>query len=214
VFIGSYAKADQPGIHAFSFDAESGMLTPCGSFTGIANPSFVIANSRGARSAENGLILYAVSESSANEEPPGSVWALKVEREAGSGAVSIRAINHQPSRGGLGCHLTLDASGRWLLVANYGTGSAGVMAVLPDGSLGEMTSHVQHEGSSGVNAERLAGGPPPPALPRLRPEAAGRQGHSAAQPLILRRAAHRGSTGSVSAMMARRTRCAHEAIRR
>jgi len=175
VFIGSYAAVAEPGIHAFGFDTESGALTPCGSFTGIANPSFLIANSRATRSSENELILYAVSESSVNEEPPGSVWALKVERAAGSGAVRMSAINHQPSRGGLGCHLTLDASGRWLLVANYGTGSAGVMPVLPDGSLGEMTSHVQHVGSSGVNAGRQAGGPPPPAPPRLRPEAAGRQ---------------------------------------
>jgi 6-phosphogluconolactonase len=158
VFIGSYAAADKPGIHAFSFDDESGVLTPCGSFSGMANPSFVIANSRAARSAENGLILYAVSETSASDgSGPGSVWALRVEREADSGKVNIRAINHQPSRGGLGCHLTLDATGRWLLVANYGTGSAGVMAVLPDGSLGEMTAHVQHVGSSGVIADRQEG---------------------------------------------------------
>jgi 6-phosphogluconolactonase len=157
VFIGSYAAADKPGIHAFTFDDESGTLTPRGSFSGIANPSFVIANSRAAHPPESGLILYAVSESSANDEPPGSVWALRVEREAGSGAVSIKAINDQPSRGGLGCHLTLDATGRWLLVANYGTGSAGVLPVLPDGSLGEMTDFVQHHGSSGVNAERQEG---------------------------------------------------------
>lgn len=158
VFIGSYSAAEKPGIHAFSFEDASGALTPLGAFTGIANPSFVIANTRAARSPGNGLILYAVSETSADDtSAPGSVWALKVERDTGSGAVSFTPINKQPSRGGLGCHLTLDSTGRWLLVANYGTGSAGVMPVLTDGSLGEMSDHVQHVGSSRVNLERQEG---------------------------------------------------------
>ena len=155
IFTGSYSAADKPGIRAVGFDEGRGALSERGSFSGIANPSFVIANTRAARAEANGLILYAVSETSADDRSaPGSVWALKVEQKAGSDAVSITAINKQPCRGGLGCHLTLDSSGRWLLVANYGTGSAGVLPVRPDGSLGEMTSFVEHQGTCGPRADR------------------------------------------------------------
>jgi 6-phosphogluconolactonase len=161
VFAGSYAKSDQAGIHAFNFDAASGALTPCGSFAGIVNPTF-LAHSKTVRAVteqgvtqDNGLVLYAVSETSLAEEGgPGTVWALRVEREPASDLVTIKPLNHQPSQGGEPCHLALDATGRWLIVSNYGTGSVGVLPVLPDGSLGEMTDHLQHHGSSGVNAER------------------------------------------------------------
>jgi 6-phosphogluconolactonase len=161
VFVGSYAKSDQAGIHAFNFDAASGALTPCGSFAGIVNPTF-LAHSKTVRAVteqgvtqDNGLVLYAVSETSLAEQGgPGTVWALRVEREPASDLVTIKPLNHQPSQGGEPCHLALDATGRWLIVSNYGTGSVGVLPVLRDGSLGEMTDHLQHHGSSGVNAER------------------------------------------------------------
>lgn len=155
VFVGSYAAADKAGVHALGFDAQRGALSPRGTFSGIANPSFVIANTRGARAQVNGLILYAVSETSADDQSaPGSVWALKVERADDSGPVTLSALNKQPCRGGLGCHLSLDRSGRWVLVANYGTGSAGVLPVREDGSLGPMTSFVEHQGTLGPMSDR------------------------------------------------------------
>jgi 6-phosphogluconolactonase len=54
------------------------------------------------------------------------------------------------------CNLTLDKSGRNVLVANYGSGSVAVLPVAPDGRLGDATSVVQHTGSS-VNPQRQKG---------------------------------------------------------
>ena len=51
------------------------------------------------------------------------------------------------------CHVSVDATGRYVLVANYGGGSVAILPVRDDGSLGEASDFVQHEGSS-VNPNR------------------------------------------------------------
>jgi 6-phosphogluconolactonase len=52
--------------------------------------------------------------------------------------------------------LQIDASGHWLAASNYGTGNAALYPIQPDGSLGEMSSFVQHEGQ-GPNQSRQEG---------------------------------------------------------
>lgn len=146
VIVGGYAGVDQPGIHLFRFDAATGALNASGAFAGIVNPSFVVPHPQQPW-------LYAVSETSAEENgTPGSVWALRFKREP----LQLEPINHQPSAGDSPCHLQLDASGKWLLVSNYSSGTVAVLPILADGALGEMTDRIQHTGSS-VNQERQAG---------------------------------------------------------
>jgi 6-phosphogluconolactonase len=143
---GSYATAEQPGIYAFRFDAATGALLPHGSFAGIANPSFLVVH-------PNARWLYAVGETSQRQDgAQGSVWACHFEREPWA----IRAVNERPSGGDWPCHLLLDASGRWLLVSNYGSGSVAVLPILADGSLGETTDLIQHHGS-GAHPDRQEG---------------------------------------------------------
>jgi 6-phosphogluconolactonase len=146
MFTSGYAAADQPGIHAFLFDEISGALTPHGSFTGIANPSFLVVH-------PNGRWLYAVSEAAKDSDGRfGEVWSFRFEREP----FAIEAMNHQTSNGDWPCHLRIDATGKWIIAANYGTGSAAVYPLLDDGSLGEMTDFVQHSGK-GPNEKRQEG---------------------------------------------------------
>jgi 6-phosphogluconolactonase len=138
-FVGGYTPATQQSLHAFRLDEATGALTAVGGFTGMASPSYLATH-------PNHPWLYAASE--AGQGGPdnfGGVWALRFE--AGE-QVTFEPVNSQDARGTAPCHLTLDASGRWLIFANYGTGSAGVMPVRADGSLGEMADFVQHEGSS------------------------------------------------------------------
>jgi 6-phosphogluconolactonase len=146
VYISGYVSADQPGIHAFTFDATSGVLTPRGSYAGIAAPSFLIAH-------PNGRWLYAVSETSQQDGQPGTVWALRV---SSSESWSIEPLNHQASGGDWPCHLAIDATGRWLIASNYASGSVSVLPILDDGSLGAMTAFIQHRGS-GPHPERQKG---------------------------------------------------------
>jgi len=145
VVVGSYAEADKPGIYAFAFDAAAGTLTPRGSYAGVVNPSFVIAH-------PGGQWLYAVSETDAGGGAPGSVWALRMDREPWS----LTPINQQISGGDWPCHLELDPSGRWLLVSNYGSGTVGVLPIQPDGSLGALADLVEHHGG-GPNPARQEG---------------------------------------------------------
>src|SRR5205807_1742603 len=146
LYISGYAPADQPGIHACTFDDATGELTVRDSFAGIVNPSFLLVH-------PNGRWLYAVSETSQQKEGvPGAVWALRRTREPWG----MEPINHQMSGGDLPCHLEINSTGEWLLVSNYGSGSVGVLPILPDGALGELTDLVQHYGS-GPNSERQEG---------------------------------------------------------
>src|SRR5262249_25200984 len=65
-------------------------------------------------------------------------------------------INQQPSLGPGPCHLVLDRTGKFLLVANYAGGSVAVLPVAADGTLGEPSDFVQHQGHS-INPERQSG---------------------------------------------------------
>jgi 6-phosphogluconolactonase len=146
LYVSGYATADQPGIHACSFDETTGELAVHDSFAGIVNPSYVLVH-------PNGRWLYAVSETSQQQEGvPGAVWALRCTREPWS----MEPINYQLSGGDLPCHLEINAAGQWLLVSNYGSGTVSVLPILPDGTLGEMTDLIQHLGS-GPNSERQEG---------------------------------------------------------
>lgn len=145
-FASGYATAEQPGIQSFLFDEATGKITTHGSFTGIDIPSFIVVH-------PNRQHVYAVSETGKDSHGAlGEVWAFHFEREP----FSLRPLNHQSSRGDWPCHLQLDATGRWLLATNYGTGSAGIYPLQFDGSIGEMTDFVQHHGT-GPNAARQEG---------------------------------------------------------
>jgi 6-phosphogluconolactonase len=57
-------------------------------------------------------------------------------------------LNQQPSGGADPSYVTLDATHRYVLTANYKGGSIAVLALNPDGSLGKRTAAIQHEGQS------------------------------------------------------------------
>lgn len=142
LYASGYAAADAPGIYAFTFDATSGSLVAGWSFAGISNPSFIQVH-------PNGRWLYAVSETSQQDSGPGEVWSLDL-----AGPVSKPVVlNHLESGGDWPCHISIDASGRWLLVTNYSSGSLAVFPIQENGALGAMARFVEHHGS-GPNPQR------------------------------------------------------------
>lgn len=148
VYVGSYATADTPGIYAFTFDTTTGALQAKGATAGIAHPSFVLAH-------PNRRWLYAVSEQSEQTDgKAGSVWGLALDK-IGAQATSP-LLNSQASGGNWPCHLALDASGKWLVVSNYGSGTVAVFPIRDDGSPGAISELIQHHGS-GPNPERQEG---------------------------------------------------------
>lgn len=87
------------------------------------------------------------------EADPGVVAAFSLDPQTGAATF----INQQPTQGISPCYVSVDSTGRYVLVANYhGANRVGSITVFPisqEGHLGEATAHIQHEGRS-VNPQR------------------------------------------------------------
>jgi len=141
LYTGGYTKPPQgraEGIGVYRFDPETGALDHIQTAGNIVNPSYLAAGP-GNRN------LYAVAES----DGEGSVVAYARDEDSGT----LRELNRQSSQGAGPCHLSLDHSGAYVLVANYGSGSIAALPIGADGRLEPATGAVQHEGSS-VNPDR------------------------------------------------------------
>lgn len=146
VYVGTYTSEGSKGIHLLSFDPESGSLRRVGLAAEAPNPTFLAVH------PQKG-VLYAGSElRDAGGRHGGSLNAFAIDARTGG----LRFLNRQPSRGDGPCHLSVEASGRFVLTANYASGSVAMLPVEADGRLGEPADGVQHEGSS-VNRERQSG---------------------------------------------------------
>jgi 6-phosphogluconolactonase len=134
------------GIGIFRLRLSSGALEPAGGYSDVINPSYLAL-------APGGRYLYSVSEvDSADGQRGGLVNAFALD--PASGALSF--LNRQPSHGNGPCHLSVDPAGRWLMVANYNSGSIAVYPLGADGRIGAASATIQHSGSS-VNADRQEG---------------------------------------------------------
>jgi 6-phosphogluconolactonase len=146
VYVGTYTTGKSEGIYLLRLDLSSGELSRVGTTKGVVNPSYLTLD-RGRRR------LYAVNEvEEFAGRKSGAVSAFAVDQRTGG----LRLLNQQPSMGGAPCYVSPDASGRFVLVANYVGGNVAVLPARGDGSLGEATDVKQDEGS-GVNRERQEG---------------------------------------------------------
>ena len=68
----------------------------------------------------------------------------------------LTLLNQVSSHGAGPCYITLDKTGKFVLVANYDSGTVATFPVLPDGKLGEAASVMQHSGH-GSDPERQEG---------------------------------------------------------
>ena len=141
--VGTYTRTTSDGIYVCEFDGETGELDPVSSISGAENPSFLALH-------PNGRWLYATSEvEEFDGERQGALYAYEIDADAGR----LTLINVQASGGAGPCHASVDATGRYLLAANYHGGSVCVAPINEDGSLEPLSYFIQHEGSS-VNPNR------------------------------------------------------------
>ena len=145
LYIGTYTEGGQrEGIHLVRMDPRSGALRLVGSFDAGANPSFLTIH-------PNGRVLYAVNEvEKYKERASGAVSAFTIASNTGE---LTRRNEQQPSQGGAPCYVSVDHSGRVVLVANYVGGNVALLPIEADGSLAPATHVEQHTGR-GPNAER------------------------------------------------------------
>ncbi len=146
MYVGTYTRDKSEGIYICSMETASGRIMVEDAAKGITNPSFL------ATTPGHGF-LYAVSETSEFDgRPGGSVHAFRIDPLSGK----LSPLNARSSRGAAPCYLTVDTEGRFVLVANYSTGTLAVLPIGSDGTLGEATDTVFHHGGS-VNSTRQQG---------------------------------------------------------
>ena len=143
LYVGTYTEGTRSeGIYLIRMDRRSGQLRRVGSVAAGPNPSFLAIH-------PNGCLLYAVNElEQYNGRPTGAVSAFAIARPAGA----LTRLNQQPSQGGAPCYVSVEASGRALLVANYTGGSVALLPIDPDGALAP--AHVVQHTGKGPNVER------------------------------------------------------------
>jgi 6-phosphogluconolactonase len=146
VYIGTYTTKGSEGIYIYRLDLSSGDLTYVGKATGIDNPSYLALH-------PDRRYLYAVNETEEFAgQPGGAVSAFAIDPQTGA----LTYLNQQASHGAAPCQLSVDQTGKFVLVANYTSGNASVLPIQADGRLGEATHIIQHQGSS-INPRRQAG---------------------------------------------------------
>jgi 6-phosphogluconolactonase len=146
VYFGTYTGAKSRGIYAATFDDATGQVGTPRLAAETENPSFLALH-------PTRPLLYAVNEVDNFEgKSAGSVSAFAVDPATGD----LRPLGRASSRGGGPCHLSVDRSGRQVLVANYGGGSVASLPIRADGGLEEAASFVQHTGV-GADPKRQKG---------------------------------------------------------
>lgn len=129
-YVGAYTDRGK-GIHSFDVGTD-GSLTPISILTGLPSPSSITFS-------PNKKFMYAVNEIS-NFTGPGTSGSVTAISIAADGSLSILNVI---SSGGTGpAHLSVDPSGKWVLVANYGGGSVSVLPIAADGTVGAATETI------------------------------------------------------------------------
>ncbi|MEV8374370.1 lactonase family protein [Kribbella sp. NPDC056861] len=134
IYVGSYTTQEGGG-EGIGFGTADELQVVAAS----ADPSFLTISA-------DGRFLYAT-----NELEAGRVSAFAI---ADSGALEF--LNHQPTGGAHPCHLEIDPTGKFLLSANYSSGSVAIHPIKDNGSLGDPSQILQREGT-GPNPDRQEG---------------------------------------------------------
>jgi 6-phosphogluconolactonase len=132
----AYASGYGPDLAVYRVDAQSGALSANDTATAFgSSPSFLAVNP----AATN---LYAIDESG-----EGRVGAYAIDKTSGA----LRFLNGVSTRGNGPAFVSVDATGAWVMVANYGDGTIAVLPVKSDGRLGDAV----FTASAGANAHQI-----------------------------------------------------------
>lgn len=145
MYVGTYTGPNSKGIYGYRYETRTGKLQPMGVMAEVENPSWLTLH-------PSERYLYAVSELGDAGERQGAISSFAINGKTGA----LQFLNKVESGGGGACHLVVDKTGKFIAVANYGSGSVGVFRLDSNGRLGERTALMQLSGSS-VNPKRQKG---------------------------------------------------------
>ena len=144
-YLGTYSGKGSAGIYLARYESDTGKFTPPQLAAEVSNPNFLAVT-------PNRKFLFAAADN------------LGAESKTNSGVVAY-AIN--PTNGALTrlaavncgwrgvCHISTDATGRWLLAASYNSGAVAALPIAEDGHIETISAKAVHHGS-GANTNRQA----------------------------------------------------------
>lgn len=128
-YVGTYTQKDSKGIYKYTISSK-GALKKIGLVAETINPTFL------AKSKDN-KILFAVGET--NENGTGFVKSFRIEKD------SLQLISKEESGGAGPCFVALNTD-NYLVTANYGGGSVGLLKTDASGNLSSLLDVQQHVG--------------------------------------------------------------------
>jgi 6-phosphogluconolactonase len=140
---GTYTRGLSKGIYVYDFNSSTGTATLLDSAI-TSNPSYLAVS-------PNQQFVYAVNENVHNGSG-GSVTAYSFNRKTGH----LTLLNQISSAGDAPCYISVDKTGKWILVGNYVSGTLAVLSVNKDGSLNRIVDSIHHKGNS-INKMRQEG---------------------------------------------------------
>jgi len=143
-YVGSYSSvvdggsANGEGIYLLKMDARTGELSGATLAARARNPSWICIH-------PSKKYLYAINEMNDFNGSSGSVSVYAIAPESGA----LTLLNVVSSEGAGPAHMSLDASGKFVFVANYAGGSIAVLPILAGGMLGSAVDTHRDLGSVG-----------------------------------------------------------------
>jgi 6-phosphogluconolactonase len=127
------------GIYVSRFQPATGVVSKPDVAAEIVNPAFLAVH-------PNQEFLYVATEDPLSLGPDfdheSYVSAFAIDPKNGK----LHLLNTLPTGGTSTCYLSIDKTGHYVLMANFGSGSVTVLRIKDDGSLGEQTAFMKHNG--------------------------------------------------------------------
>jgi 6-phosphogluconolactonase len=146
-YVGSFTSAERKargnGINVYKMDTASGALSHVQQVGDLVNPSFLVLS-------KDQRVLYSV------HGDEGHATASALDPESGK----LKLLGRASTGGKNGVHQALDPSGKFLIVANYASGTVAVLPVGDDGALRDQIQLAELKGTSGPHRVRQASSHP------------------------------------------------------
>ncbi len=143
-YLGTFTSEGAEGISLCSFDPVTCEISLKKVFKGVDNPNYL-------QVSPDRKFLYVVSRSpQSTGQTSGNLLAYRIETGG-----TLEFINKQPSHGDDPCYVDISSDGKYVAVANYGSGSIALFPVTEKGFLQPASSVVQHTGT-GPDTRRQA----------------------------------------------------------
>jgi 6-phosphogluconolactonase len=131
--------SNSKGIYVSRFNPATGVVSKPELAAELVNPAYLALH-------PNHRFLYVATEDPLSLGPDfdheSYVSAFAIDPATGK----LRLLNTLPTGGTSTCYLSIDKTGRYVLMANFGSSSVTVLRIKEDGSLSEQTAFMKHVG--------------------------------------------------------------------